>query len=310
MQPHQRAPSDGHHGNHHVEGHVDAARTDPTLHSPSPEVTRAGESLTIPHPTLITHTTVNVDSHLHAVDSEHMHHIHHRHHHQHHHHHHHQQHHHQGHHLDPSGVQAQGHGMQDMGHSMKPVFQWVQDVPVLFSNWTTSTVFELAMAMLMAAFLAAVYEWLRNWLSVWDGSTHFLAAMPRWKRMCMRLARSLMHALTAAVSYLQMLFAMTYDLRIFVAIILGSGMGFFVLGPYFRKMRQARKSAKKACAKQKAGYVLGTESEENAGNLIDSDEKGFCETWEHSAEDEGEGEGGGSDLFTPCSVEEEVETVL
>ena len=54
--------------------------------------------------------------------------------------------------------------------------------------------------------------------------------------MCVRSFRSGMHALTAAVGYVQMLFAMTYDLRIFVAIILGSGLGFFVLGPYFRHL--------------------------------------------------------------------------
>ena len=55
-----------------------------------------------------------------------------------------------------------------------------------------------------------------------------------------------MHALTAAIGYVQMLFAMTYDLRIFVCIILGCGLGFFILGPYFRLLAIERTQRKKS----------------------------------------------------------------
>lgn len=166
-----------------------------------------------------------------------------------------------------------GMGHMMMGHMNKPVFQWVTDVPVLFENWTTSTAIELAAAMLMAAFLAAAYEWLRNWLSVWDGTRHRFSAMPRWKRMCVRIMRSFAHAMTATVGYLQMLFAMTYDLRIFIAIILGCGLGFFILGPYFRKMRQRRKNAQRACARRKGGYVLDGKGDEYGRRLMEVGEK-------------------------------------
>lgn len=39
-----------------------------------------------------------------------------------------------------------------------------------------------------------------------------------------------------------MLLAMTFDLRIFTAILLGSSLGFFVLGPYFSRITFKRKS--------------------------------------------------------------------
>lgn len=38
-----------------------------------------------------------------------------------------------------------------------------------------------------------------------------------------------------------MLLAMTFDLRIFTAILLGSSLGFFVLGPYFSRITFKRK---------------------------------------------------------------------
>ncbi|KAK7103145.1 uncharacterized protein [Littorina saxatilis] len=151
---------------------------------------------------------------------------------------------HHGNHLDASSGHDHGTmGHHGMGHA-QPVFKWVTDVPVLFQHWTTATILELALAMLAAAALAAAYELLRHWLSTWDNTPRSICTMPQWKRICVRSFRSVMHALNAAVGYVQMLFAMTYDLRIFVAIILGSGLGFFILGPYFRRITVRRKRGK------------------------------------------------------------------
>jgi phosphatidylserine synthase len=62
----------------------------------------------------------------------------------------------------------------------------------------------------------------------------------RWKRLIHRSVRSVLHSLNACVGYLQMLLAMTFDLRIFIAVLLGSVMGFFVLGPYFESSSDRR----------------------------------------------------------------------
>lgn len=123
----------------------------------------------------------------------------------------------------------------------QPVFQWTKDAYVLFEQWKTNSILEVTLAMVVAALLAALYELIRNYLSNWDNAHAALHKMPTWRRVGLRVYRSFMHALTAAIGYLQMLFAMTYDLRIFVAIILGSGVGFFILGPFFRRLRDARR---------------------------------------------------------------------
>lgn len=188
--------------------------------------------------------------------------------------------------------------MMMMGH-MKPVFQWVTDVQVLFQDWTTATAIELALAMLVAAFLAAAYQWLIHWLSVWDGPRGSLSDIPRWKRTCVRFSRSLTHALIAAVSYVEMLFAMTYDLRIFIAIILGSGVGYF-LGFYYRKTHLARKSDKnRACAESDRGS-LNREHEAEAGRLVQGGENGLHDGWGVEVEGQSGGENGdGSNLLGP-----------
>ena len=91
--------------------------------------------------------------------------------------------------------------------------------------------------------------------------------------MCLHSFRSVMHALTAAIGYVQMLFAMTYDLRIFVAIILGSGLGFLVLGPYFRTLTLQQKQQRTRTGKEltNGGNVRSCKAPEKERILIEEE---------------------------------------
>ncbi|KAK7504930.1 hypothetical protein BaRGS_00003958, partial [Batillaria attramentaria] len=156
-----------------------------------------------------------------------------------------------------------------------PVLKWVKEVNVLFEPWTTSTVLELVLAMVAAAILAAAYDVIRNYLSNWDNKHVTLDKIPTWRRACLRFYRSFMHALTAAIGYIQMLFAMTYDLRIFVAIILGSGIGYFILGPFFRRLKSERKemTARQILSHQEESFVVN-ESQEVVQSLLEEQTRG------------------------------------
>ncbi|RUS80702.1 hypothetical protein EGW08_011525 [Elysia chlorotica] len=85
--------------------------------------------------------------------------------------------------------------------------------------------------MFAACAVSSAYEWLGRVLYRWDNSPHELCTGHRYQDLTLRTLRSTMHALSVCASYLLMLFLMTYNLWVMIAILIGSASGYYFLGP-------------------------------------------------------------------------------
>ncbi|GFO08279.1 variable lymphocyte receptor a [Plakobranchus ocellatus] len=105
---------------------------------------------------------------------------------------------------------------------------WNTDTFVLVKQWKSSSMLGLLSAALLSCAISVFYEWLVRFLNTWDRRPHLI---PSSKRLRARSLRSVLHALSACTSYVIMLFLMTYNLWVLVAILFGAVAGYFFLGP-------------------------------------------------------------------------------
>ncbi|GMI84692.1 hypothetical protein HRI_002138500 [Hibiscus trionum] len=104
--------------------------------------------------------------------------------------------------------------------SMQMSFYWGKDVTLLFSGWPESKSGMYVLALIFVLFLGAVVEIL----------TMLPAAVkPGTKPILGAFIQTSVHVVRMCFAYMVMLSVMSYNGGIFVAAILGHGVGFFVV---------------------------------------------------------------------------------
>lgn len=101
-------------------------------------------------------------------------------------------------------------------------FQWSTTVTILFEGWLTTAWYLYVLSCLAALALAVCLEALR--LAVHRVSHGPFVEKSRWRQ----IGESLLYAGYIGLSYVVMLIVMTYNVGLFVSVVLGFGIGHFV----------------------------------------------------------------------------------
>lgn len=139
-----------------------------------------------------------------------------------------------------------GNGTMDMDMAMAFYFGYT-DVTVLFKGWVINSIWELCLSMLAIFIISFAYEGLKygrdylfrknissstytstskNNITITDGQ------QPVRMSMCSQghMVQTLLHMVQFVISYLLMLIFMTYNVWLCLAVLLGSGLGYFTFG--------------------------------------------------------------------------------
>ncbi|KAK7101176.1 hypothetical protein V1264_024006 [Littorina saxatilis] len=104
--------------------------------------------------------------------------------------------------------------------------------PLLMESWTTATPKGLAIAVASGAVLTVLLEGLKCY-----SFTHKLALTlfkpPSSLSIPKRLYQALLHMTEVCMAYILMVFVMSFNLFIIIAVVIGAGFGYFVLRPLF-----------------------------------------------------------------------------
>jgi len=152
---------------------------------------------------------------------------------------------------DMSGMDHSGHDMSGMGMhmdmGMMMYFHFGYSETILFSWWKISTIWELALSMLGICIMSFLYEALKygrdymfrktihsssytstskNNITISDGQQPVRMAM----LSIGHCVQTLLHMVQFLVSYFLMLIFMTYNVWLCIAVLIGSGLGYFTFG--------------------------------------------------------------------------------
>eukprot|EP00043_Microstomoeca_roanoka_P005851 m.58424 g.58424 ORF g.58424 m.58424 type:complete len:156 (-) comp13149_c0_seq1:536-1003(-) len=136
---------------------------------------------------------------------------------------------------------------------MEMWFEQTTDAVILFKGWETHTKAQYIGACIGVVILGFIYEWAKNlrsdldsWMACRLRKSHScckdeqqgllggaavngaVAATPVQIPFHYQLVRTLIHMLHFTLAYFLMLIAMTYNTGLFISLVAGSGLGYFV----------------------------------------------------------------------------------
>ncbi|CAF0836464.1 unnamed protein product [Rotaria sordida] len=142
-------------------------------------------------------------------------------------------------HSTDTGAMQAGHGlhMNDM-MMMAMTFHGGYKEQILFNQWNTQTTGAFAASWFAIFFVAVLYEALKTFrdaLARRDVCETCTQTGNRQQTLARLLSvshaiQTVLHIIQMALSYLLMLIAMTFNIYLFLAIILGAGLGHFLFG--------------------------------------------------------------------------------
>eukprot|EP00271_Cylindrocystis_brebissonii_P008716 TRINITY_DN2319_c0_g1_i3.p1 TRINITY_DN2319_c0_g1~~TRINITY_DN2319_c0_g1_i3.p1 ORF type:complete len:182 (+),score=24.00 TRINITY_DN2319_c0_g1_i3:482-1027(+) len=145
-----------------------------------------------------------------------------------------------------SGQTDSGMSTMPTGMSMQMTFYWSTSATILFDAWKVSTVAEYIAALIGVFLFCMLHELLTTYRMTFiatacsvaarttDGNSSETNLKERIMGPCLsgtsKLIGALLYTLNAASSYLIMLIIMSFNLGLFLAVILGLGAGFLLFG--------------------------------------------------------------------------------
>lgn len=117
---------------------------------------------------------------------------------------------------------------------MTMAFSTTEEVRILLEQWRVTSLNGLSGSMMAVLALAVLYECLsayHRYLSLSDSKIRTPQATSKYKRTKDRVLRTLSFALRYTLGYLLMLVAGTFDVMLFVSIVVGVGIGYFLSDP-------------------------------------------------------------------------------
>ncbi|KAK6188572.1 hypothetical protein SNE40_004720 [Patella caerulea] len=149
-------------------------------------------------------------------------------------------------HMGSMGQGGHHNNMMMMAHGHS-TFRLFTTTPMLFQAWPTSTMAGLVMAIISTSMLAFIYEGLRYYVYVHSALDKRGEKCPKNAtkyKLLSRISGSLLHMLHFTIGYILMLAVMTFNVWIFVSLILGATLGYFFIRPtvehYFKITREKR----------------------------------------------------------------------
>lgn len=151
------------------------------------------------------------------------------------------------------GMKMKSNGSHSMMMGpMQMYFEAGEKVTILFKQWKTHDAKELIASCFALFVLAIIYEGLKVYRQILlartdlanddvytntncgniTSQTAVITIGPQRKRLCSlaHLIQTILHTLQVFIGYLLMLAFMTYNCWICIALLLGSGMGYFLFG--------------------------------------------------------------------------------
>ncbi|XP_015585327.1 high affinity copper uptake protein 1 isoform X2 [Cephus cinctus] len=105
---------------------------------------------------------------------------------------------------------------------------------ILFKGWVTSDWTGIIGSMVGIALMAAIYEGLKNYREHLYANSVCLrkAKIPASSALCssVHILQTLLHMIQLVISYFLMLIFMTYNVWLCIALIAGTGCGYFLFG--------------------------------------------------------------------------------
>ncbi|XP_015753247.1 PREDICTED: probable low affinity copper uptake protein 2 isoform X1 [Acropora digitifera] len=117
---------------------------------------------------------------------------------------------------------------------MTMAFSTTEEVRILLQQWKVTSFNGLSGSMMAVLALAVLYECLsayHRYLSLSDSKIRTPQGTSKYKRTKDCVLRTLYFALRYTLGYLLMLVAGTFDVMLFVSIIVGAGIGYFLSDP-------------------------------------------------------------------------------
>uniref|UniRef100_A0A803LX63 Copper transport protein n=1 Tax=Chenopodium quinoa TaxID=63459 RepID=A0A803LX63_CHEQI len=113
--------------------------------------------------------------------------------------------------------------MHDHNNMMKHMtFYWGKDGEILFSGWPGTHTGMYVLALVIIFVLAILVEWLAGTTLAKPGDKDVTSD---------QLLRTLVHALRMGLAYLLMLAVMSFNVGVFIVVIVGHALGYMIFGP-------------------------------------------------------------------------------
>nr|XP_016434550.1 PREDICTED: copper transporter 6-like [Nicotiana tabacum] len=134
----------------------------------------------------------------------------------------------------PMNSPAQNH-MDNMGMTHM-TFLWSKNAEILFSGWPGTRTGMYVLALILAFVLSVLVEWLPHCNYFKNGEAKNV------------FGRTLVHGLRVTLAYLVMLALMSFNVGVFIVVVVGHVFGFFLFGSRVsKKTPTANNSANVAC---------------------------------------------------------------
>ena len=105
--------------------------------------------------------------------------------------------------------------------TMRSSFYWGSDVEFFFANWPSGHLVMYILALVLLLVISVMNEYVSNYRGYHGGNKAWAAT---------GLVQTLCHTVRVATGYLLMLAVMSYNVGVFVVVIVGSAIGFYIFG--------------------------------------------------------------------------------